>query len=294
MKKNQIRELMTGYFFIGPMVIGLLVFTVIPIISSVFLSLTDWSLVQGLKGIHFIGFQNFERLFQDSVFIKSMLNNFIFILVVPITIALSIILAAVINSQVYFKDFFKVIYFMPYISSIVAIAIVCQVLFHPEYGPINATLASLGMEHPPKWLADPQYALYTVMAITVWTGLGYNLIICLAGLQGISKDLYEAADIDGATNFRKFFKITIPLLSPTIFFLLITGIIGSFKVFDIISVLTAGGPSGSTSVMVYYLYNQAFVNLKTGFASAVSVVLLVCVLIITWVQFLGQKKWVNY
>ncbi|MEK8128707.1 sugar ABC transporter permease [Paenibacillus filicis] len=294
MKKSKVVENVTGYLFIAPLAIGLVVLTLVPIIISFLLSFTSWSLVQGMKGITFVGMKNYTMLFHDPVFIKSLTNNFIFILVVPITMILAITLAVTINKNVYWKDLFKVVYFMPYISSIVAVAIVCQVLFHPEYGPINETLKSIGITDPPKWLADPHFALPTMMAITVWTGLGYNLIIYLAGLQSIPKDLFEAADIDGATPLVKFFRITLPMLSPTTFFLLVTGIIGSFKVFDIIVVLTGGGPSDSTSMMVFYLYQQAFVNLKTGYASSVSVVLLLCVLVITVIQFFAQKKWVNY
>jgi len=294
MKKNNVAETLTGYLFIAPLAIGMIVLTLIPIIISIVLSFTNWSLVQGLEGIKLTGFQNYFLLFHDPVFLKSLGNNFIFILVVPITMIFAITLAVIINKHVYWKDLFKVIYFMPYISSIVAVAIVCQVLFHPEYGPVNETLKALGISQPPKWLADPQFALYTVMAITVWTGIGYNLIIYMAGLQSIPKDLFEAADIDGASPRVKFFKITFPMLSPTTFFLLVTGIIGSFKVFDIIVILTNGGPSDSTTMMVFYLYQQAFINLKTGLASAVSVILLFCVLIITLIQFFAQKKWVNY
>jgi len=294
MKKSNAAETLTGYLFIAPLAIGMLILTLIPIIISIALSFTNWSLVQGLDGIQLTGFQNYILLFHDPVFLKSLGNNFIFIMVVPITMIFAITLAVIINKHVYWKDLFKVIYFMPYISSIVAVAIVCQVLFHPEYGPVNETLKALGMSQPPKWLADPQFALYTVMAITVWTGIGYNLIIYMAGLQSIPKDLFEAADIDGASPRVKFFKITLPMLSPTTFFLLVTGIIGSFKVFDIIVILTNGGPSDSTTMMVFYLYQQAFINLKTGLASAVSVILLLCVLIITLIQFFAQKKWVNY
>lgn len=294
MKKSNAAETLTGYLFIAPLAIGMLVLTLIPIVISIALSFTSWSLVQGLDGIKFTGLKNYMLLFHDPVFLKALGNNFIFILVVPVTMICAILLAVMINKHVYWKDLFKVVYFMPYISSIVAVAIVCQVLFHPEYGPVNETLKALGVVNLPKWLADPHFALYTMMAITVWTGIGYNLIIYLAGLQSIPSDLFEAADIDGASPFVKFFKITVPMLSPTTFFLLVTGVIGSFKVFDIIVVLTGGGPSDSTTMMVFYLYQQAFVNLKTGFASAVSVILLLCVLVITLIQFLAQKKWVNY
>ncbi|MNI24015.1 Lactose transport system permease protein LacF [compost metagenome] len=292
--RQQWVETLTGYVFIGPMVIGLSVLTLFPIIASIILSFTDWNFVAGLSKTKFVGFDNFTHLFSDGIFIKSLVNNIIFMLVVPITLIISLVLAVIINKKVYFKDFFKVVYFMPYISSVVAVAIVFQVLFHPTYGPVNQTLMSLGIANPPQWLADPTFALYSVMAIMIWIGVGYNLIIYIAGLQSIPKDLYEAADIDGASPWKQFTKITFPLLSPTSFFLLVTGIIGSFKAFDVIAVLTKGGPANSTSVMVYYLYETAFIKLKTGYASSMAVILLLCVLLITLIQWYGQRKWVNY
>lgn len=183
---------------------------------------------------------------------------------------------------------------MPFISSFVAVAVLWRVLYHPSSGPINGFLKSIGIEQPPLWLADPSYALVSVMIIQIWASLGFGMIIYLAGLQSIPSDLYEAADIDGASSIQKFFKITLPLLSPTTFFLLITGIIGSFKVFDLIVVLTNGGPAGSTSVIVHYLYEVAFINLESGYASTLGIALLVFILIITVIQFAVQKKWVNY
>jgi len=175
----------------------------------------------------------------------------------------------------------------------VAVAVVWQVLFHPSYGPVNEVLRSLGFANPPKWLADPHYALASIMMITVWISIGFSMIIYIAGLQTIPRDLYEAADIDGAKAWTKFTRITFPMLSPTSFFLLITGIISTFKVFDIIVVTTQGGPIGSTSLMVYYLYDQAFTNLKIGYASSVATVLFLFVMLLTFGQWGVQKKWVN-
>ncbi|MNJ62000.1 Lactose transport system permease protein LacF [compost metagenome] len=183
---------------------------------------------------------------------------------------------------------------MPYISNIVAVAVVWQVLFQPSYGPINEMLKAIGISDPPKWIADPHYALLSIMMITVWISIGFNMIIYIAGLQAIPKDLYEAADIDGANGWVKFRRITFPLLSPTSFFLLVTGIISTFKVFDIIAVMTQGGPIGSTTMMVWYLYDTAFVNLKVGYASSIATVLFGLVMLITFAQWIAQKKWVNY
>ncbi|WP_337955885.1 carbohydrate ABC transporter permease [Metabacillus sp. HB246100] len=288
------KETFAGYIFIAPMLIGVTCLTVFPILASIFLSFTDWNFITGIKGFNFIGLDNFKKLFSDSVFLKSLTNNLLILLVVPIGLLISLSLAVVINKHVYLKDFFKVIYFMPYISSVVAVAIVFQVLFHPTEGPVNQFLLSLGMEDPPKWIADVNFALPSVMIILIWTNIGFQLIIYLAGLQNIPKELYEAADIDGASAWYKFRKITIPLVSPTTFLLLVTGLIGSFKVFDLIVVLTNGGPANSTSLPVFYLYDQAFVELRTGYASTIALVIFALIFLITVFQWIGQKKWVNY
>ncbi|WIM38845.1 sugar ABC transporter permease [Paenibacillus sp. PK4536] len=288
------KETIAGYLFAAPMLIGLTIFILIPMVSLFFISLTKWNFIQGFRGVEMIGLDNFRHLFQDKSFFISMLNNIKLLLAVPFTLLFSLVIAIVVDEKVYFKSFFKIIYFMPYISSVVAVAIVFQILFHPSQGPVNGFLMSLGVTNPPKWLADPTYALPSIMMITVWTSIGFNMVVYLAGLQSIPKDLYEAADIDGASSWRKFRSITVPMLSPTTFFLLITGIIYSFKTFDLIAVLTQGGPAKSTNVMVYEIYDQAFVNLKMGYAAAESVFLFAVILLITGIQFWGQKKWVNY
>ncbi|WP_253735942.1 carbohydrate ABC transporter permease [Paenibacillus sp. FJAT-26967] len=287
-------ENVCGYVFITPMLIGVTIMTLLPIIASFFLSFTDWNFLHGFKRIDFIGLRNFERLFADSIFWQAMKNNLIFMLVVPATLALSLLLAVIINKYVYFKDMFKVIYFMPYISSVVAVAMVWQVLFHPSYGPVNQMLMSIGISDPPKWIADVNFALPSIMMIMIWVSIGYNLIIYIAGLQSIPAELYEAAEMDGAKPWQQFRSITLPMLSPTTFFLLITGLIGTFKVFDLVQVLTGGGPANSTTVVVFHLYETAFVHLKMGYASTMALVLFVTIFLITLIQWYGQRKWVNY
>lgn len=290
----QKKETIAGILFVGPMLIGVTVLTIIPILATFMLSLADWNFIAGFKDIRWVGFDNFERLFQDDAFLKSLRNNAYFLLTVPIYLAVSMFLAIIIDKHVYMKSYFKVAYFMPYISSIVAVAIVWQVLFHPSAGPVNQLLSSLGIDNPPKWIADPKYALPSLMMISVWVSIGFNMIVYIAGLQSIPRDLYEAADIDGANAWNKFKSITFPQLSSTSFFLLVTGIISTFKVFDLIAILTKGGPISSTSMIVWYLYDTAFVNLKIGYASSMAVVLFACVMLITLLQWIGQKKWVNY
>jgi multiple sugar transport system permease protein len=290
----QKKETIAGLLFVGPMLIGVTVLTLIPILATFMLSLADWNFIAGFKDMKWVGFDNFERLFQDEAFLKSLKNNAYFLLTVPIYLAVSMFLAIIIDKHVYMKSYFKVAYFMPYISSIVAVAIVWQVLFHPSAGPVNQLLLSLGIDNPPKWIADPKYALPSLMMISVWISIGFNMIVYIAGLQSIPRDLYEAADIDGANTWNKFRSITFPQLSSTSFFLLVTGIISTFKVFDLIAILTKGGPISSTSMIVWYLYDTAFVNLKIGYASSMAVVLFACVMLITLLQWVGQKKWVNY
>ncbi|SDN25269.1 carbohydrate ABC transporter permease [Bacillus sp. OK048] len=287
-------ENLVGLFFVSPMLIGVTILVLLPIFATFALSFADWSFITPLSQLKWVGFDNFTRLFEDGTFLKSLRNNAIFVLTVPICMIISLLLAITIDRNVYLKGFFKVAFFMPYISSVVAIAVVWQVLFHPSAGPINQVLMSLGIENPPLWIADPNFALISIMIIQIWISIGFNMIIYLAGLQSIPRDLYEAADIDGANAWVKFKHITLPMISPTSFFLFITGIISTFKVFDLVAVLTKGGPLNSTSMIVWNLYDTAFVNLKIGYASAMAVVLFLVVFGITVFQWLGQKKWVNY
>ncbi|GGD56672.1 carbohydrate ABC transporter permease [Paenibacillus nasutitermitis] len=287
------KETLAGYLFTGPMLLGIVVFTLIPVIMLFTLSFTDWSFVTGYSKIRFIGFGNFIKLFQDDAFIQTLLHNLFLILAVPIGMAFALLFAVILTKHVYAQGFFKIIFFMPQISSVVAVAVVWQVLFHPSYGPVNGLLMSLGLDNPPKWLADTRYALPSVMMLMIWIDMGVSLIIYIAGINNIPQDLYEAAEMDGAKTWRKFKSITFPLLTPTSFFLLITGIIGSFKVFALIKVLTDGGPADSTSVIVSKMFQEGFVNLKTGYSSSMAVVLFAVVLLITFLQWIAQRKWVH-
>ncbi|MEK3912129.1 sugar ABC transporter permease [Paenibacillus sp. FSL H7-0331] len=290
----QRKESLAGLLFVSPMIIGVTFLTLIPIIATFLISFSDWNFIMGLQGFKWVGLSNFQTLISDTAFLKSMKNNAMFLLTVPIYMGISLVLAILIEKHIYFKSFFKVAFFMPYISSVVAVATVWMVLFNPSTGPVNQFLTSIGIDNPPKWIADPSYALPSLMMVSIWISIGFNMIIYIAGLQNIPKDLYEAADIDGANGWVKFQKITLPLLSPTTFFLLVSGIIATFKVFDLIAILTRGGPMRSTSMMVWDMYEMAFVNLKIGYASSMASVLFFCVLLITILQWLGQKKWVNY
>ena len=209
---------------------------------------------------------------------------------IPVCLALGLIFATIINKYIMGKTVVKIMFFIPYIASVVAVCAVWQVLLQPSYGPVNQFLQAIGIENPPKWLVDFKWALPSVMVIYIWQQLGYYIIVFMAGLNGISKDVYEAAQIDGATGIRQFFSITVPLVAPTTFFLSVMGIIGSFKVFDQISVLTQGGPGNSTSVMAYYIYKTAFEDYKMGYANTLAWALFILIFLVTIVQWKFQDK----
>jgi multiple sugar transport system permease protein len=245
--------------------------------------------------MEFVGLKNYIKMFSNETFQISIKNNVIYTFVsVPAAIILGLVVAMMLNEKLKCLKIFRAIYFMPYLTSMIAVAVVWSAFYHPSMGPINLFLKSIGMTSPPRWLSSSDWALIAVMIMSVWKGFGYNMVILLAGLQGVPDELYEAANIDGASQFKKFWYVTLPMLSPTLFFVSIMGIISSFKVFDQIYMMTEGGPGRATNVLVYYIYRESFQNNRFGYASAVSYVLFAIILIITLIQFRGQKKWVNY
>ncbi|XID90539.1 carbohydrate ABC transporter permease [Paenibacillaceae bacterium WGS1546] len=293
----RLHENLVAYLFLLPSLLGFALIIAFPIVASALLSMTEWNFLSGFEGIRFVGFDNFWRLLsnQDEWFTKSLVNTLLFVVVtVPITIGLGLLLAVVINQYVYVSTLFKVAVFIPYISSVVASAVVWMVVFQPSYGPVNSLLMSLGVENPPGWFTDMKWALPTVMAFQIWQATGYNVIVFLAGLKGIPQDLYEAATIDGAGEIKKFRHITIPMISPVTFFLTIMGIIATFKVFDSIKVLTNGGPGNETTNIAFYIYREAFNFYNMGSANAAAWIMFVIIFLITLFQLRQQKKWVVY
>ena len=277
--------------FLLPNLLGFLVFIVYPVLKSLYISFFNWD---GLGTKEFIGLENYLSLLSDSTFRVSFWNNIHYTVVtVPLSIILGILIAMLMNVRMRGIQVFRVIYFLPQITSMIAIGIVWTTVL-ANYGPINQFLMTLGMENPPQWLSSSDWALISVEMVSIWRSMGYNAVILLAGLQGINAELYEAAKIDGAGAFRRFFSITLPMLSPTIFLCLVMQLIGSFKVFDTIMSMTQGGPGRATNVLTYYIYQKAFVDWKFGYASAVAYVLFAIIMILTLIQFVGQKKWVNY
>lgn len=280
-----------AYLFLAPSLIGLLVFTLYPIVESLILSFAQWD---GLTPLHFIGFDNYKSLLTDETFRISLVNNLYYTVVtVPLTIIFSVLLALLMNFKVRGIKVFRVFYFFPNITASIAVGIIWAAMF-TQYGPINSVLRWIGFSNPPGWLASTSFALPAIMIVSIWKGVGYNAVILFAGLQGVSRHLYEAAELDGANRVKQFFHITLPGLSPVIFFCAVTGIIGSFQVFDTVMAMTQGGPGRSTNVLVYYIYNTAFQNYHFGAASAMSYVLFLIILILTLIQMKAQNRWVTY
>ena len=285
------RENMTGWLFLSFNLIGYIIFKLVPIIFSLYLSFCNWNMVSGLKGIKFAGLKNYIDLLTDNTFIKSLENTIIFALVsVPTSIFLALILAVIINDKIFGKNLVRLSFYIPNIVSMAAISIVWAVLYMPTFGPINTLLRSIGLTHPPAWLSSTKWALPSIIIMSIWQSVGYNAIILLAGLQGVPQTLYESADIDGANGFTKFFKVTLPMISPTMFFVLVISIMSSFQVFTPVNIMTQGGPGTSTTVLVYYIYKTAFTYSKIGYANAIGWILFLLVFGFTLLQWKFSNK----
>ncbi|MDD9265800.1 carbohydrate ABC transporter permease [Paenibacillus sp. GCM10023248] len=289
------RENLAGYLFILPNLSGYLIFILLPILFSLYLVFVDWEYLKGFAGISWVGFDNFKALLDDPKLIKSLQNNTIFTVVsVPASILFGLILAVILNQYVFAKNTLRTLIFLPYVSSLVAVSVIWSIMYRASNGPINQFLLSIGIEHPPGWLSSPKSALFAIIIMSVWVTIGYAMVIYLAGLQGISKDLYEAAEIDGASKLRQFIQITVPMLTPTTFLIAITLMIWSFQVFGPVAVMTQGGPIDSTMVLSYHIYLLAFRFYKMGYAAAVSWVLFTIIFIITLIQWQSQKRWQDH
>lgn len=280
-----------AFLMLLPNLVGFLMFLLLPVAATFAISFSSWNLTDSFN---FNGADNYMELFQDPVFSQVMGNTLYFTIVsVPIGIVISLLLAVFLNQKLRFIRFYRAAFFIPVISSMVAVSVIWQWIYNPEYGLLNYALSWFGIDGP-AWLTDPHWAMPTVILTSVWKSLGFNLLIFLAGLQSISESYYEAADMDGAKWYSKFMHITLPLLSPTTFFVTVMSIINSFQVFDTVYLMTQGGPARSTSVLVYYIFQNAFQYFRMGYASAMAYVLFFIVLFITFIQFWRQKKWSIY
>lgn len=292
-QKKAVRTNLVGYSFILPNFIGYFIFIFIPVCFSFILSVMKWD--GSAAPMQFVGLENFSRLMGDSTFVISLKNTVYYaVATVPLTLVASLLIAVLLNSKVKGIVAYRTCFFFPYIASLVAVGAVWNMLFQPEFGPINELLKFIGIANPPRWTASQKWAMPVIIIVSVWKYMGYYMIVYLAALQGISKDLYEAAGIDGATGWKKLRYITIPMLTPTTFFVVIMLTIQCFKVFDLIYVMTGGGPGRATNVLVNHIYNTAFVDFRFGYASSSAVVLFVIVLVVTLIQFRGEKKFSSY
>ncbi len=275
------QETIAGWLFLLPTIIGFLVFTAVPFIMSFFYSLTD---ADGITTPNFVGLDNYINLLKEPDFINALKNTVYYTLgVVPIGTFLAIIVAVLLNQKLKFVNLYRSAIFIPVIVSTVSISMVWQWMYNQDYGLLNAFLGVFGLP-PQAWIASQELAMPSVIIMSIWKGLGFNTVILLAGIQGISPSIYEAADIDGASPIRKFFKITLPLLRPTTMFVLIISLINAFQAFDQIYIMTKGGPTKATEVVVYLIYMNAFNFFKQGYASAMAYILFIIIFIASIVQ----------
>lgn len=284
----------SGIVLVLPSLLILLAFAVIPLFSALYLSFTRWDLIPNSEP-SFIGVKNYINLFTDEYFYKCLVNTFLIsIFAVPVSVFIALILAIFLSKPIKAINLYRLIYFLPSITTLTAVTTVWGYILNPENGMLNNFLKAIGIQNPPAWLASPIWAIPSLLIIGIWMWIGNDAVIFLAGLKAIPDEYYEASRIDGATWWRQFFFITVPLISPTTFFLLITGFISSFQMFDLIYVFTGGGPAGRTMVVNMYIYQTAFKYMRMGYASAASYVLFLIILSLTLLQMRAQKKWVHY
>lgn len=292
-KTRKRSDYLWAYLMIAPTMLGLFIFYLWPIIQTFYYSFTEWG---AFGQYEWTGLDNYKRMLGDLNLLQSFKNTGIYIIfTVPVGIFLSIIVAVLLNQKIKGKSIYRTLYFLPVITMPAAIAMVWKWIYNADYGLLNYSLSLVGIKGP-HWVSDPNIALYSIIVVAIWSGIGYNMVIFLSGLQGIPKMYYEAAEIDGAGPFRVFFKITLPLLSPVIFFVSIMSLIGAFQVFDLIFMMIGKGSTAveSTQSIVYLFYQHAFVLNEKGYAAAIAVLLLIVILIITAIQMVLQKKWVHY
>lgn len=284
------REMWLGYLFVLPIALQFLIFTLGPMVFSAYMSFTDWNMLQSAN---VVGFDNFASLLKDTQFWKAVYNTVFYMIGIPIGLILSMTLAVLLNQRVPGDRAFRVMIYAPAVASIAAVSILWQYLLNTDFGLINYILGWFGIDGP-NWLGNENWVKPALIMINVWKGLGVSTIFYLAGLQNISHDLYESAEIDGASSLRKLIHITMPLLTPMTFFLIVTGLIGGFQLFVEVAVITPnGGPNYSSASIVFYLWQKAFVYNEMGFASAVAWFLGIVIFIVTFIQFKMQKHWVH-
>jgi multiple sugar transport system permease protein len=289
------REALAGYLFLLPWLIGLICFTAGPMLASAYFSFTRYDVVNAPE---FTGLKNYQEIFtRDRQFWPSMLLTFRYaIIVVPLALIGSLGAAMLLNQALKGTSFFRTFFFLPHLTPVAASAVLWAWMFNPDVGPINYFIrTALNVENPPGWFRDPQWAMTGLIIMALWGAIGGNtMLIFLAGLQGVPQELYEAASIDGAAAWAKFRNVTIPLLTPTIFFNLVLGIIGALRVFTAAFVATGGGPAYSTWFYALHIYNKAFKYFEMGYASALAWIFFFVMFVFTFIQFRASRRWVYY
>jgi multiple sugar transport system permease protein len=280
-----------GYLLIAPVMIGFSVFFLIALGTSLYLSLTQWDM---LTSPVFSGLDNYRAVLRDDEFRTALLNT-VAITVPHIVLRLvcALALAMALNSNIRFRAFYRILFFLPVLTIPVAIGTIWKWLYDPAFGPINGFLRRFGLPEP-EWLSNPRTAVAAVVIVLLWSGVGFDMIIYLSGLQAIPREYHEAASLDGAGSWQRFRDVTLPLLSPTIFFLSVIGIIYSLQVFDLVYVMTRIDQTNNLPTVVYYIYEEGFRNFRMGYAITVAWVLLAIILVFTLIQFRLQRRWVHY
>lgn len=287
-RKLRLLNNLQGWSFVLPNFIGFAILTLIPILSLFYYALTSRDVFGQSE---FIGLENFATLMGDSSFAVAVRNTLYYaVFQIPLTLGAALGLALLLNKGIKGRAFFRTAAFFPYITSIVAIAVVWNTLFSPDFGPINQFLRAIGVTNPPGWTASAEWSMPSVIIVSVWREMGYYMLLLLAGLQTIPAELYEAARMDGASAWRRFRFVTLPMLRPTLFFVIVMLTISSFKIFDLILVMTEGGPGQSTLVLSQFIYQKGFVENQFGYASAAAVVLFFMCIVVTIIQYLVNQR----
>lgn len=288
------KEALEAYLFLLPALLIFIVLVLLPLIFSAYIAFTDWEFTTGIKGIKWIGIANFRKLDSDRNFIFALKNTFLYtIACVPLTLAISLFFAYELNSRVYAPKVFRTIVFIPYISNMVALALLFRCLFRSN-GIVNSLLVNtFGLSEGLKWLSSNDLNKIPIILLSTWSSIGYSMIVYIAALQDIPESLYEAASIDGASARQSFFHITLPMVSPTTFYLMIIRMIAVFKIFTSVHVITGDNVARGNVSLVVKIYQDAFGNYKFGYASAEAWILFVIIFAFTLIQFWGKKKWVH-
>ena len=293
-------EVMWGFIFVGPVILGILIFMAFPTLYGFYISTFKWVIIG--RNPEFLGLGNYIRMFNDFDFLKAVKNTFVYVIgILLFSVPLSLLLANLFNRKMLFGELLKITYYLPVVTMMVGVSMVWRWVLSTEYGILNYFLGIFGMENIP-WLNDPKWSMPALIIMSIWKGVGFNMVLFIAGLKNIPSMYYEAADIDGASPFKKFIRITLPLLSPTTLFISLTTMMNSFQIFAQAKILFAGGaeevsgtgPDNAANTIVVYLYNNAFKWGNAGYAAAQAVFLFIILIIVTSIQMNLQKRWVHY